>query len=108
MRGQAAAIIDVSNSKRLKLLYKGQYLKGDFASCGDYNLKNQSKIVYIVAESPLDEDGYVTKRKRKTKKKRKEYPKPSSSDAPKTPNTPMEKLRAISSHFQTKILPLCV
>jgi len=142
VRARAAEAMDVSK-RRLKLLYKGQQLKDDYALCRDYNLKNQSEILCILGEP--DEDGSddesasgtdpTTKKKRVRKSKKKSrkskgssnlsspsprnssehlgvsaaVPPPAPSPAPsQAQKTPMEKLQTISSHFHTKILPLCV
>lgn len=124
--------------KRLKLLYKGAQLKDDYRPCRDYNLKNESEVLCIIGEAPnspeeSDDDGSESvqdgtgkkKRIRKSKKKGKSkkgdpnLSPPSQSDGasgtsrtvsptPPGPKTAMEKLQAISSHFHTKILPLCV
>lgn len=123
--------------RKLKLLYKGKQLKDDYAPCRDYNLKNESEILCIVPEGEgwSDSDsgseevstGFMgrkkksKKSKKKGKKKSDGNPSPPSADGTQssnsrtatptpqpTPRTPMEKLLAISSHFHTKILPLCV
>jgi hypothetical protein len=136
VRERAAAIMDLPDSRgrSLKFLYKGQQLKNDYAPCRDYNLKNESEILCIVGD-PVDgsqesddgsEDvqGESTKKKRfrKSKKGKKKGdpnlspPNGASSSNSRTvspspsnvPKTAIEKLQAISSHFHTKILPLCV
>lgn len=122
------------SEKRLKLLYKGAQLKDDYRPCRDYNLKNHSEILCIVGDVPEASDdsdeGSETiqdgtgkkKRNRKSKKKSKSKlsdpnlspssgtsePSRNVSPAPQIPNSAMEKLDAISSHFHVKILPLCV
>jgi hypothetical protein len=135
VRARAAEVMDLPTSRRIKLLYKGQHLKDDYAPCRDYNLKNQSEVLCIVGDdagdSGTEDDASdsaatdpITKKKRvrKTKKKGKKNksdpnlspPDGSSSNsrpvspAPTGAKTPMEKLQTISSHFHTKILPLCV
>jgi hypothetical protein len=136
VRERAAAIMDLPDSRgrSLKFLYKGQQLKNDYAPCRDYNLKNESEVLCILGD-PVDgseesddgsEDvqGESTKKKwtRKSKKKGKKgnsnlsppdgvsssNSRPVSPSPPNVPKTAMEKLQGISSHFHTKILPLCV
>jgi hypothetical protein len=123
------------SEKRLKLLYKGQQLKDDYRPCRDYNLRNQSEILCIVGDAPADasedSDGSESvadstgkkKRNRKSKKKggksrkgdSKLSPDPGAREGSSRPVTPIpapktaiDKLQSISSHFHTKILPLCV
>ncbi|KAH8658801.1 BAG domain-containing protein [Tricladium varicosporioides] len=139
VKERAATVMDLPDSKRLKLLYKGQQLKDDYRPCRDYNLKNQSEILCVIGEpqSPSEDsdegsedvqEGGLFKRKRNRKSKKKGSKKKSDanlspgtpgngtssansrtvSPTPPTPLTPIAKLQAISSHFHTKILPLCV
>lgn len=135
IKERAAAVMDLPSGTRLKLLYKGQHLKEDYRPCRDYSLKNQSEILCMIGEaeaSGSDDDsedvqeGGLFKRKRNRKSKKKGKKKSDSNlspgDGPGTansrtvspappppiPQTPLGKLEAISSHFHTKILPLCV
>jgi len=131
VRDRAAIALDLPSGKGLKLLYKGQQLKDDFAPCRDYNLKNQSEILCIVGDAQAEESGDSgddsgsavqdgkKKRVRKNKKKKgKSNLSPGEGEA-STGNSrgaspgprgsaAVEKLNTISSHFHTKILPLCV
>ena len=128
--------LPLGRAGRLKLLYKGQQLKDDYRPCRDYQLKNQSEVLCIFgeaqdesgsdgegSESVADSSGGKKKRNRKSKKRGKKGkgdPNLSPGDgpsadnsrgvspAPSGPKTAIEKLQAISSHFHTKILPLCV
>jgi hypothetical protein len=116
------------SEKRLKLLYKGQQLKDEYRPCRDYNLKNESEVLCIVGE-PLEgsddsdggsetvQDGSGKKKRVRSKKKKSRSKKDgnlspgseaSGSATPVTGNGAMDKLNAISSHFKTKILPLCI
>jgi hypothetical protein len=120
------------SEERLKLLYKGQQLKDPLRPCREYNLKNQSEVLCIVGEAPEapeDSDGSASvadsigkkTRVRKSKKNKNKKtdpnltPDPGTSEGPSRgvspspgPKTALEKLQSISSHFKTKILPLCV
>ncbi|RDW83302.1 hypothetical protein BP5796_04793 [Coleophoma crateriformis] len=137
-RAAAVMGLSDSKSRNLKLLYKGKQLKDDYAPCRDYNLKNESEILCVVSDGPEDNDSgsgseeasgssiFKRKSKKKGKKKGKKSdgnlspPRadgtgPSStnsrtvSPSPQpVPKSPLDKLNAISSHFHTKILPLCV
>ncbi|RDL40644.1 Uncharacterized protein BP5553_00623 [Venustampulla echinocandica] len=135
LKERAATVMDLPDSRRVKLLYKGQQLKDDYRPCRDYGLRNQSEILCMVGEpqagSDDSEDGSEategsgkkkrvrkSKSKKKGKKKGDPYLSPADgqsstnsrtvSPAPPTPQSPLAKLQAISSHFHTKILPLCV
>lgn len=135
VRDRAAIALDLPSGKGLKLLYKGQQLKDDFKPCRDYGLKNQSEILCVAGEAPIpagddesgesEEEGIATpegkEKKKRIRKSKKKKGKSSNLDTPeggasrgaspgpaKVPVTASEKLTAISSHFHTKILPLCV
>jgi hypothetical protein len=133
VRDRAAIALDLPNGRGLKLLYKGQQLKDDYAPCRDYNLKNQSEILCIVGEVQEDsgdsdddsgsavQDGKKKKKRVRKNKKGRGAPNLTPGDGgassansrgaspgPKSPQTAVEKLQVISSHFHTKILPLCV
>lgn len=134
VKERAAAVMDLPNSRGIKLLYKGQQLKDDYKPCRDYSLKNHSEVMCIVGEAPPEEDGESgddsetvqadgskKKRNRKSKKKGKKKGDPNlsppngqSSSNSRTvspspiPKTAIEKIGNLRSHFTTKILPLCV
>lgn len=136
-RAAAVMDLPVGSERRIKLLYKGQQLKDDFKPCREYSLKNNSEVLCIVgdafegSEDSEDDTDSVqdgpTKKKRNRKSKKKGKRKDGNlspgdgagSDArsspgisrtvsPAPPKSAMEKLQAISSHFHTKILPMCV
>jgi len=133
LRAALAMGLSEGSEARMKLLYKGQQLKDDYRPCRDYNLKNQSEVLCIIGE-PLegsDDDSEDTeivqdangKKKRVRKSKKKSKGKKSSNSnlradsgpseasrnaSPAPPNSAMDKLHLISSHFHTKLLPLCV
>jgi hypothetical protein len=105
------------SEKRIKLLYKGTQLKDDYKPCRDYSLKNNSEVLAIVGEveegsgdesegTDSVQESSSSKKKKKSKSKKKGKKK-DASPAPLT-NPALDKLAAISSHFHTKILPLCV
>lgn len=116
------------SEKRIKLLYKGTQLKDDYKPCRDYSLKNNSEVLAIVGEIEKEESGDESegtdsvqesssgKKKKKSKSKKKGKKKdtlspgqgPSRTVSPTPGNPALDKLASISSHFHTKILPLCV
>lgn len=138
VKKRAAETMGVSKAHRLRLVYKGQQLKDDNSPCRDYGLKNRSELLCLISDGPsgsdsedASDDGSIAessggkkKRVRKSKKKGKKSSKesiltppeeaspkarsPAPSPGPPKPQTPMEKLQALKSHFHTKILPLCV
>jgi hypothetical protein len=135
LKERAATVMDLPTGKRVSLIYKGQALKDDYKPCRDYSLKNHSEIMCIIGDAPpaddlesgddsetMAADGSKKKRNRKSKKKggkKKADPNLSPNDGQSSansrtvspapmPKTAVEKLQAISSHFHTKILPLCV
>ncbi|SZF01451.1 unnamed protein product [Blumeria hordei] len=134
LKEKTAAIMELREGKiqDMKLLHKGRQLKDDCRPCRDYDLKNHSEILCIFDKTlnqldisnDLDENLEDKKKKRSRGKKGRKaalknkgsnlsQPDSSASSRPVTPSPPgvhslMEKLSTISSHFHTKILPLCV
>ncbi|KAK6601359.1 bag domain protein [Botrytis cinerea] len=135
VRKRAAALMEVSNWRKLKLVYKGQQLKDDHALVRSYGIRNESEILCIVGDAATgsedsgDEseevEGTAAKlRKRIRKSKNKKGKKKSNNNLkapqmessatsrtaspipPPTPKTPIEKLNAISDTFHNDILPL--
>ncbi|KAH8815925.1 BAG domain-containing protein [Xylogone sp. PMI_703] len=129
VKERVAAFLDLPSGTKMRLVYKGQILKDDYAPCRDYNLKNQSEILCTVTEVPMingnDSDDQSediqqeeqTKKKRSRKSKKSGKKKGAGSSFPGTPqtstpssavpNTAIDKLEAIASHFRDKVLPLC-
>ncbi|KAJ8065340.1 hypothetical protein OCU04_006028 [Sclerotinia nivalis] len=136
VRKRAAALMDVSNWRKLKLVYKGQQLKDDHALCRSYGLRNESEILCIVGdgvtgsedsgdESEEVQEGTASKLKKRIRKSKNKKGKKKSDNSlkapqmdssatsrtaspvpPSTPQTPMEKLNAISDYLRFEVIPL--
>ncbi|KAI1002129.1 hypothetical protein K3495_g6072 [Podosphaera aphanis] len=134
LKKHLVSIMDLSEGSEqdLKLLYKGQELTDDTKSCSDYDIKNKSEIFCSTTQLSFnsDESGEVSENVASAKKKRirgrkgkkaamkrkdsnlshQDGSATSRSTTPLPPpiQGPNEKLASISSHFHTRILPLCV
>ncbi|KAH8803308.1 BAG domain-containing protein [Xylogone sp. PMI_703] len=136
VKERIVALLDLPSGTKMKLVYKGQILKDDYAPCRDYNLKTQSEVLCTLTQIPVgggsnsDDQSEDIQPKWQFKRKRINKPnedrKKNSNDANLSPpedsshidtrtatpsaavsNTPMDKLEAIANHFHDKILPLC-
>jgi hypothetical protein len=133
LKERALQALGLKPNRQVKLLYKGKQLKDEYALCRDYNVKDKSEVMCVVGDDKDDSsltDGSKDSKKKKGFKKGKKSAKgkkktdsntslpedasPSSRTespvqaAAAPPNSPQAKLGALSSHFKTKILPLCV
>ncbi|PSR81794.1 BAG domain-domain-containing protein [Coniella lustricola] len=116
------------STRKIRLLYKGRQLKNDLDPICEFNVKNNSEILVVLPE-PSDDDsssesseevvvvGREAESRPKKQKKKKSKGKKSKSrgGSPRESNLeipsgggPIDKLNTISSHFTTKLLPLCV
>lgn len=133
VRDRVAETLNLRTS-RIRLLYKGKELRDDYAPCREYSLKNQSEILVVASGETLDSESEEEvndsaasdptkkkKRVRKTKGKKKgkmgdpNLSPPEGSSATSRTGSPapgsltaIDKISTISSHFHTKILPLCI
>ncbi|KAI9774404.1 MAG: hypothetical protein M1840_004298 [Geoglossum simile] len=137
LRREAARAIEVQDPSRVRLLFRGKNLKDDSRTCVEEGLRAGSELMCMASEIGEDnsrilecegsetegEDGEAQAgddqpKKKKNRNRRKKNRKtaanapgiPSSSQASTapTPKTALDKLNDISSHFHTKLLPLCV
>jgi BAG domain len=137
LRREAARAIDVQDPSRVRLLYKGKNLKDDSRTCLEEGLRAGSELMCMASEIGGDngrvpecegsetegEDGEALaggdqpkKKKNRNRKKKNKKPtanaigisSPSQAPAAPTPKTALDKLNDISSHFHTKLYPLCV
>ncbi|KAI9773966.1 MAG: hypothetical protein M1839_001978 [Geoglossum umbratile] len=137
LRQEAARAIEVNDPSRVRLLYKGKNLKDDSRTCLEEGLRTGAELMCMASEiaggssetpggegsETEGEDGEAQadgdqpkKKKNRNRKKKNKKPAanapsiPSSNQASivSTPKTALDKLNDISSHFHTKLLPLCV